>query len=709
MPGNRLARKANKYRGIMIAIACFLLFDLGVLLLNFYTSYEIAEDTISINYVGRQRMRSERMLRALLQLQSEGVLYGHGKPLLDREMNTAPEAGNWLELSPREVLATTAKLFDETDATLREGGTTTGAWGETLKLRKLSTPQGIALLDKTDALWRPYRTAIKDFLQDPDATVTDMEIAVSQAQAGNVALQKVLNELAKEMESAAEEKASFLRRVQTVGIVLALLNFAFIVFKFLWQLRLQDEKITAAQQETAEILETVREGLFLLDPHYRIGNQHSASLPQVLQREVAVGTEFMPMLKEMVPASVFAAAEGYLELLFGNRVKENLVADLNPLSEVEVHVRDELGNPANRYLSFRFNRVLQSAGMPHLLVTVQDVTERVLLSRQLAEARGESRVEVDVLIRLLSAEPRALTEFIAAFEANLAQINDMLRAAGKRSEMAYLNVINHALRKIHACKGEAALLGIDLLESEAHKYESELLALRERGGLCGDDMLALTVGLTALYERVQVIKDIAEQLGEFAKRTAHSDFSDNLHSLAERIAHTQNKKIRLDAALAALNHLPTRISSDVQHIAIQLLRNAITHGIEAPDERRELAKAPTGNITLSCQPTTDGNYEFLIRDDGRGVCTERIRSSLVASGHCTEPEAAALDERQLVMKIFEPGFSTAAAAGTDAGHGAGMDVVMEKVKALGGKLRLSTRVNQFTEFRLRFSPNQGSA
>jgi chemotaxis protein histidine kinase CheA len=55
------------------------------------------------------------------------------------------------------------------------------------------------------------------------------------------------------------------------------------------------------------------------------------------------------------------------------------------------------------------------------------------------------------------------------------------------------------------------------------------------------------------------------------------------------------------------------------------------------------------------------------------------------------------------MQIFEPGFSTAAASGRDAGHGVGMDVVKEKISRLGARLRIATRPNLFTEFSIRFT------
>jgi chemotaxis protein histidine kinase CheA len=406
----------------------------------------------------------------------------------------------------------------------------------------------------------------------------------------------------------------------------------------------------------------------------------------------------------MVPAPVYDAARGYIELLFGNRVKEGLVASLNPLSEVEVKLQDGKGETLIRYLSFQFNRVVQDKQVPHLLVTVQDVTERVQLVRQLSAAKSEARLEVDVLLRMLSTEPKVLRDFLNSMDASLQQINDSLRSAGDRGG-DYHHVVTQSFRLIHACKGEAAVLGLEMLETQAHEFERELATLRERGGLEGSDMVALSVALNTLFDRVNMVRNVTERIaGLSAQNTAAvaPASHDGLESLATRIASSQKKQVYVSTELGVLDRLPGKVASDLRQIAIQLVRNAVTHGIEVPEERMQLAKPLAGRIYVACQPVADGSFEFVMRDDGRGLSPERIRTALVTAGECSVTEAAAMDEQQLVMRIFEPGFSTAETVDMDAGRGVGMDVVLDKVKALGGKLHLSTRLNEYTEFSIRF-------
>lgn len=680
----------GKYREIVIAVAFFLVFDLGVLILNFYTSYQIAEDAVAINLAGRQRMLSQRMTKSLLLMQSD--------------LNAKVEAE---KLKPVQAeLVTTVKNFDTTLSAFRDGGSVTGANNQPVQLLPVTTDKGKQIVAEAGQLWTGYRDAINSLLDGTELNQEALDTAVMYGRNSNVKLLGLMNDLTNELERVASEKAAWLRKVQTLGIMLAMLNFVFILFKFIRQLRASDLKTEAAQRETQEILGTVREGLFLLDKDMCVGSQRSASMDQIFQVPMSDGAAFLPILKGMVSEPVFDSAKGYIELLFGNRVKEGLVASLNPLSEVEVTLPDSQGNPEKRYLSFQFNRVVQNKQVPHLLVTVQDVTERVLLMNQLLAAKSEARLEVNVLLRMLAMDPAVLKGFMSSMETALKQVNELLREAGERqfgSGHDYSYAVNQAFRLVHACKGEAATLGLEMLETEAHQFEKSLVNLRDRGNITGDDMVGLSVQLNSVFNRLTMVRDITEQLAGVSRGGAlATSVQTGLESLASKIAQGQNKEVTVSADMDALNGLPASIAAEVRQISIQLLRNAVTHGIEHPEERALKSKPAHGQIQVSCQTEEDGSYQLVLRDDGRGLDPERIRVALVAAGVNTADEVKKMSDRELVMRIFDPGFTTLETATTDAGHGVGMDVVMEKVRAIGGRLHLTTRPNEFTQFSIRF-------
>ena len=88
--------------------------------------------------------------------------------------------------------------------------------------------------------------------------------------------------------------------VQTGGIVLALLNFAFILFKFLRRLQTSDAAIEAANDENREILLSVREGLFLITPDFKLGSQLSQSAHTLFGRNLAPGQDFFALLQPLL-------------------------------------------------------------------------------------------------------------------------------------------------------------------------------------------------------------------------------------------------------------------------------------------------------------------------------------------------------------------------------------------------------------------------
>jgi HPt (histidine-containing phosphotransfer) domain-containing protein len=676
----------GKYREIILAVAFFLVFDLAVLMLNFYISFQISEDALAINLAGRQRMLSQRMAKALLTAESD----------VQRGL---PNADALAELKK------TVSLFDTSLAGFKRGGMVIGGNEKPVFLAAVTAPEGQEILSRTEAIWRPYQALLAPLLSGKTFLPDQLDAADRYARASNLKLLALMNSLTTQLEQTASTKADTLRKVQTGGILLALLNFAFILFKFIRRLRENDRKVDAAQKETAEILGTVKDGLFLLDAQFRIGSQYSESLSRILGRRIQPDTDFRALLRGMVPEPVVTLACDYIELLFGDRVKEALIGDLNPLSAVEVTVSDAGGCAARRFLTLQFNRALEDGKISHLLVTVIDVTVQTELEQALAAARQEAKAEMEIMLELLKVDPVTLDHYLNTAERTLLEVNDHLRSAG--DTLNYRNTVAAIFRKIHTLKGEAATLGLEMFENLAQQFETLLAGLREQGQVSGDDLLALPFPLEEFLQRVAMVRSLVGRLAAyhdaFAPAPDNDAFADNLISLAQRIAHDHGKEVQLVTDLALLDSMPPQARNELKDIAIQLLRNAVAHGIEPAAERTGRAKPPAGNIYLALKPAEGGEYELMMRDDGRGLMPQKIRSELVRSRRYTEEQLNELDDRQIVMKIFEPGFSTAGKATRDAGHGVGMDIVKHKVEKLGARIRISTRENAFTQFSIHFA------
>lgn len=132
---------------------------------------------------------------------------------------------------------------------------------------------------------------------------------------------------------------------------------------------------------------------------------------------------------------------------------------------------------------------------------------------------------------------------------------------------------------------------------------------------------------------------------------------------------------------------------------IHLVRNAIDHGIETPDERRESGKHGQGHIILEATRAGD-RLNIDVRDDGRGIDLSAIRAKARERGLVTAEEADSLNDEQSIQLIFSAGFSTAAAVTDISGRGVGMDVVRTAVEQLGGRISVTSTLGAGTSVRL---------
>jgi len=172
------------------------------------------------------------------------------------------------------------------------------------------------------------------------------------------------------------------------------------------------------------------------------------------------------------------------------------------------------------------------------------------------------------------------------------------------------------------------------------------------------------------------------------------DLLRRLATHASEIAESQGKRMRVivDGGRAELE----RSTIDaLEQPLIHLIRNAVDHGIEEPDERG--AKPVEATLALIAR-TVGGTVEISVEDDGRGIDPDRVRFVAVERGMMRPDEAEALSEQAVFDLLFMFGFSTKRQATALSGRGVGLDAVRGKVEALGGEVRLASRPGHGTRF-----------
>lgn len=138
---------------------------------------------------------------------------------------------------------------------------------------------------------------------------------------------------------------------------------------------------------------------------------------------------------------------------------------------------------------------------------------------------------------------------------------------------------------------------------------------------------------------------------------------------------------------------------------LHLVKNSAAHGIEMPEERKNVGKKEAGIISISAR--AEKGYVYIeISDDGQGINPEKIRNTAIKKNIISENDK--LSEDDLVNLIFAPGFSTAEAVDTISGRGVGMDVVKTELGKLGGRITINNKMGQGITFILRIPQNMTS-
>lgn len=602
-------------------------------------------------------------------------------------------------------------------------------------------------LDQARSLWREYGPVVNPVIAfDGQPYVDSDEGGSTFSKVGRIhyanvkraqlfatenqkALETQLTSVASNLQQATSEAANRLRALLSTGVFAALVLAAAAAYFQATRSR-HERAAREAQEQTRDILKTVREGFFLLDADYQIGSVWSEALTRMFGRNDFAGLAFEELLKDLVPQATLATAMKYIKLLWGDRAHENLMKSINPLGQLEITMDNGHGGKETRYLQFDFHRVMGPKGIKHVLCAVGDITSSVLLAKELQESQENANAQLDMMLGMMHVDPLQLGSFLDTTETGLQLINAILKEPA-RADGEFRKKLNGLFRELHSIKGEASALNLLSIAHRVHALEDMVGELKKKAELSGNDFLPMVVKLDDLLAHLRSVREMATRLTTLknsgslpapeapslrAQRLAQADrqprasqseprgtsrsaedLSPTLHAMAERLAHDHQKRFRL--TLTGLGEVPAAYATTVKDCVIQMLRNAAVHGIEPIDVRRAHTKDDVGTVKIDFHGLGDG-YELVFEDDGAGISPEHLKAAAVRKQILTADEAAGMDTRGAMALIFRPGFSTQEDVSMDAGRGVGMDVVARSVYALGGKIGVSTNPGKFTRFKI---------
>ncbi len=330
----------------------------------------------------------------------------------------------------------------------------------------------------------------------------------------------------------------------------------------------------------------------------------------------------------------------------------------SPPSDPKSSKKGKAGDSAHKPTHGKIGGVLVERGMVDAEKLAQALEQ---------QEQGDRRKVGEILVSLEFAKPE---DVLAA--------QQILESKPREAVAETIRVGVNLLDKLMTLVGELVLARNQLLQYTSTVENSGLQTISQRMNL-----IATELQEEVMKTRMQPIGNIWNQFPRTVRDVA-------LGCNKEVEIEMEGKETELDKTIIEA------IKDPLTH----LVRNAVDHGIELPDDRVKIGKSRTGRLILRAFHE-GGQVNIEITDDGAGLNVERLRQKAIERGIHTAEQANRMSEREIFNLIFLPGFSTAAKVTNVSGRGVGMDVVKTNVEKIGGTVDVQSTLGQGTTVRVR--------
>lgn len=501
--------------------------------------------------------------------------------------------------------------------------------------------------------------------------------------------------------------------------------------------REKQELAAAGTRLTDAILQSVSPGVFMLDARDKILPQVSASLTDLFRRSDFRNLAFEKLLTPIVTAKILGAARKHLSLLRESAAGD--AVDSGPFSDIEVRLTNADGSFETAHYAFEFTRLAAPAEPAIWLVEVTDITARVQQARELEDLGTHLKTQAEILRGVVQLGVSRFGASLQRCAVSMKSIDEILKKPA-REDAAFRAKLEETLDQVDRVRREGAALKLTALETAARHFEDSLHELAGRVSLSGNDFLPLAVKLDDLFSQFALVRSLTVTRGpakendtgpagphitetgtqiieapkfvaDLAERAAvrgatrtppAGSLESTLLALTEHVAEEQAKTVVLQCT--GLHKVPGKYQATVKNLAIQLIRNAVVHGIEAPAERERAGKVPRGALQLEFKEQENGGFDLYFQDDGRGLDPDQVRKVAVAKGLVTDDEVGQLRDRQAIKLIFKIGYTTQTDAAGQSPRGTGLSFVRRYVHEAGGRISLASLPGYETRFKVSLPP-----
>ena len=448
------------------------------------------------------------------------------------------------------------------------------------------------------------------------------------------------------------------------------------------------------------LLQSIHEGLVIIDSSLRIGPQVSQAGLELLGEEKIAGQNFFELLKEKTISSDHEvdALSDACQMAFNLFVVEQFEELIKSAPKMfPIHLGEHS-------LLYRFNLapIIENDSITNIIITFSDESSQQAFS-DLESYSATKFLDGLIQIHEMTLDPwkaDALADFIYDSRSSLQKILDVIDEDFD---------VDFVFRHLHTLMGSARALGLDALAKVAHSAEG-YIGIR-RGGRKFQDKEAtvLKAELMSMFDALQALNQILKKdvSGSVSKNEVN-DWSKKWEVFTGDVNGSMGDiSLELGKAVAIEWDLQQNMSSTdfriFKNSIIHLLRNSLDHGIETPDVRSAKGKNETGQIRVEISLEA-GVWSAVVSDDGQGINCEKLREKAMEAGLETPPlEIWTLND--ILQTLCHPGLSSRDVVSDISGRGVGMDAVLMEIVEVGGNLSLLSTSQTGTTFQLTWPAN----
>ncbi len=445
-------------------------------------------------------------------------------------------------------------------------------------------------------------------------------------------------------------------------------------------------------KQSQVVFENVQQGIFLLDKQFKISRLYSKAMESIFDTDKIAGENFASFMRPLIIPRELEALEMFMRHLFNPDMDEEVVNQLNPVERVKIFT-DKDGVVSTKYIRVSFTRIERKGIIKNIMVTVSDETKSILLQQHLEEAEAKKKQETEQVLSILKIDPSVMRGFLFNSKKTLNMISERYE---KNDGENYRELLDYTFETIHNLKGNASVIGLELMSSKFHSIEESISKLKERN-IRGKDFLSV---LYEIDEADRMMVDMSEMLRKVAniyrKLPSEGQVVSNIMVIntLEKGVENISKEVKKTMGFKFLNDtnvvIPEEYINPFKDMMIQLIRNTIVHGIEEGSVRKERGKTKKGHITIELdQEPGSGEYLIHYYDDGEGLNLDKIKKKAVDRNLVTEFQSKKLSREETEELIFHRGFSTSDKADQNSGRGQGMSLIKTIIEEHHGSFSIT--------------------